>query len=123
MKKRVVSVALVLFLVLSLTGTGVPAQKMCVTVDQALGFATEKALDTFLSLAKRAAKNPSIGPELKKQLQTFVAENEAFALKGGDKVTVLEDKGGADPSMGKVKVQSAKDKRVFWVPSGALNCK
>lgn len=122
MKKRVALFAVVsVIAALVLAPVGL-AQGVCATIDRALGFATEKALDSFLSLAKKAANDPSKGADLKKLLRKFLSENEAFDLKGGDKVTILVKKQGDDPSTGKMKVQAVKDKRVFWVPSGALNC-
>ena len=59
--------------VVSLVVFGLPifcwaADESCTTVEQALGFANEKALQTFLDLAKVASKNPAKADHLQKIL-------------------------------------------------------
>ena len=104
------------------TITGIAGQS-CTTMDQAVGFSTEKGLDDFLSAARAAASDASKGSNLKNLLQRLMSENDAFNLKGGTAVEVLQRTKSEDPSMGKVKVRSTKNRRVFWVPAGALDCR
>ena len=118
---RVVLAVLVSAFVLAVpmgSATGRPA---CSTVDQALGFATEEGLDSFLSLAKRAAQSPSLGQELRALIRKLVTSKEAFVLRGGDSVTIVEDNSNDDPLFGKLKINAYG--HVFWVPTGALKCK
>ena len=117
MRTVTVVIAAVLVLSSSFMVTNLSAQKTCSTKDQAVGFATEKSLDDFID---QAESDPG---GLKKLLDDLMSKKQAFVLKGGEKVKVLERKKGDDPEMDKVKAQSTKDNRTLWVPGGALDCR
>lgn len=114
---RAVVGVIVSILVLTVSTESAYSQRTCATRDQALGFATEEILDAFLSLAGQGADSPT---DLRAFLQRLVSRNEAFVLKGGDTVTIIQEKSNKNPLLGKLKVR-ARD-RIFWVPSGALDC-
>jgi hypothetical protein len=123
MKKRMVFLtAMALLVTMGLVGLSHGAE-MCTTIDQTLGFATYRALDAFLAAARSAATDQSKRAGLKSLVKALIEKKEAFPLRGGQKVEPLEEQPGDDPSMTKVRVRAEKDKRVFWVPAGALNCK
>jgi hypothetical protein len=102
---------------------GLGRAETCTTLDNTLGFATYGALDAFLAAARSAALDQSKRSGLKSLVMALIEKKEAFPLKGGLIVEPLEEQQGDDPSMTKVRVRAEKDKRVFWVPGGALDCK
>ncbi len=101
---------------------GVNADSPCETIDRAIGFTSEDALDSFLQAATQAAKDPSKGDRCRQLLTTMMSSNKAFELKGGVKVEVLSTQQGSDPSLEKMQVQEVKSRKTYWVPAGALDC-
>lgn len=119
--QTVFSIAFALLLTLSISFTAWAAQT-CSTIPNALGFDSKQSLDKFVALAKAAKNDPSKGGQMKALLEDLSSKNKAFELHGNDNVEIMEQEDPSDDELGKVKVKSRIDNKVFWVPSGALDC-
>jgi hypothetical protein len=98
------------------------AERLCSTIPNALGFDSEQSLDRFVSLAKAAKKDPSKADEMKAALDQLSSKQKAFELHGNDNVKILKQLDPSDDELGKIKVKSDIDGKVFWVPAAALDC-
>ncbi len=116
MKRSVVvwgAIALICSLTFVSAGT---AASVCKAKGRAMGFTTEKSLLEFVAKAK---SDPG---GLSKFLEGLTAAKQAFVLKAGEALQVVERKAEGDPMMGRVKVQSSQAAGPIWVPAAALSC-
>jgi hypothetical protein len=111
-----------LLIVMLAVCASVYAANTCSTQPNSVGFNSEASLDKFIALAKAASKDPSKGAEMKALLKDLASKQEAFELQGSNIVEVVSGSATSDDGLGKIQVKSSVDNKVFWVPSGALEC-